>query len=59
MAASIKSFTPREDFEVLPAKEAGIRSETDVMMDKGEITIDDTTALHRGLRSRHLTMIGE
>ncbi|EXJ83321.1 hypothetical protein A1O1_06942 [Capronia coronata CBS 617.96] len=47
----------QEDFEVMPSKEAFASANYDNMIDKGEVTIDKSTALHRGLRSRHTTMI--
>ncbi len=48
-----------EGFEVLPNKESLSPSKSDMIVNNGEISIDKSTALHRGLKSRHTTMIGE
>ncbi|EXJ87148.1 hypothetical protein A1O3_04107 [Capronia epimyces CBS 606.96] len=56
MAADMQS--PRQDdFEVMPSKEAFASAQDNDMAEKGEISIDKSTTLHRGLRSRHTTMI--
>ncbi|KIX01626.1 uncharacterized protein Z518_09352 [Rhinocladiella mackenziei CBS 650.93] len=47
----------QDDFEVMPSKEALASDKCHGVVDKGEICVDKTTALHRGLRSRHTTMI--
>ncbi|KAK5223783.1 amino acid transporter [Exophiala xenobiotica] len=57
MGASMDAPSRGEDFEVLPNKEALSPSKSDMIVKNGEISIDKTTALHRGLKSRHTTMI--
>jgi amino acid transporter len=48
-----------EDFKIMPSVEAhGIPSHQDTEDIKNEVIIDETTALHRGLKSRHTAMIG-
>jgi amino acid permease len=43
----------------MPLEEAAGGSGGDVHLEKGEVDIDKEKALHRGLSSRHLTMIGK
>lgn len=59
MVASMDASSRGEDFEVLPNKESLSPSKSDMVVNNGEISIDKSTALHRGLKSRHTTMIGE
>lgn len=49
----------QDDFDVMPTKEALAPGDAAVPVEKGEVVVDKRTSLHRGLRSRHTTMIGE
>jgi hypothetical protein len=42
----------------MPTKESLAAINNDLAIEKGEIAVDKGTALHRGLRARHTTMIG-
>ena len=49
----------QDDFEVMPDKEALAPGNATTPIEKGEVAVDKRTALHRGLRARHTTMIGK
>lgn len=56
MVATNATMSADDSFTITPNLEANISIRDDLKTT--EVVVDESTALHRGLRARHTTMIG-
>jgi amino acid transporter len=56
MGAADATMSADDSFKITPNLEANVPIRDDLKT--MEVVVDESTALHRGLRARHTTMIG-